>query len=177
MRVSMRVSDEMPPRIVLLVEDDSAHAELATRALTTESCPKRIVHVLDGAAALDYLLRYGQYADPADSPTPDLVLLDLRLPRMDGLEVLQQIRSSDTARCLPVVVLSTSAVERDIGLAYAAGANGYVVKPDDFRQFARLMEDIGTYWLRWNRGVSTAVSSGLPRRSPADPMVDAHDSR
>lgn len=173
----MRVSEETTPRIVLLVEDDSAHAELATRALTVGSCPKRIVHVLDGAAALDYVLRYGQYADPADSPTPDLVLLDLRLPRMDGLEVLQQIRSSDTARCLPVVVLSTSGAERDIGLAYAAGANGYVVKPDDFRLFARLMEDLGTYWLRWNRGVGSAASSRLPRPSLADPIVDAHDPR
>ncbi len=172
----MRVTQDTPARIVLLVEDDPAHAELAMRALQAGSCPARVVHVLDGVVALEYVLRHGQYADPATSPTPDLVLLDLRLPRMDGLELLEQIRASDTARYLPVVVLSTSGADRDIALAYTAGANGYVVKPDDYGRLAGMMEDLGAFWLRWNQKFNLVAARRAPRQ-PAAPLADIHEPR
>ena len=108
-------------------------------------------HVTDGEAALDYLFHRGDYAGlPADQRV-NLVLLDLRLPKVDGLEVLRQIKSSDQLCRLPVVVLTTSEAERDVASAYDYHANSYMTKPMDYEKFSELMNELGYYWLAWNR--------------------------
>ena len=139
------------PILILLVEDDDAHAEIVRRNLESSRVLNRIVHVADGQAALDYLLREGSYADPASSPRPDLILLDLRLPKVDGLEVLRRLKASPELQAIPTVVLTTSAAEADLIGAYASGAASYVVKPVDYQKFTELMEAFGFYWLAWNR--------------------------
>jgi len=139
------------PILILLVEDDPAHAEIVRRNLEDFRVANRIVHVTDGQAALDYLFRENVYADPATSPRPDIILLDLRLPKVDGLEVLRLIKADATLRRIPTVVLTTSGAESDMASAYNHGAGSYLVKPVDFEKFTRLMETFGYYWLDWNR--------------------------
>lgn len=138
------------PVDILLVEDNVSHAELVMRSLGEHRLAKKIHHVTDGEAALDYLFRRGPFRDPDRFPRPQLVLLDLRLPKIDGLEVLKKIRESDELRRIPVVILSTSYAEPDVGKAYDYHVNSYLVKPLDFEQFTRLMSDLGFYWLGWN---------------------------
>ena len=104
----------------------------------------------DGEAALDYLFRRGQYADPEQSPRPHVILLDLRLPKIDGLEVLEQIKKAEELRRIPVVILTTSKEEADVARAYDHYVNSYLVKPVDFTEFTKLMETLGCYWLGWN---------------------------
>lgn len=135
---------------VLLVEDDEAHAELVRRSFEDHQVPGEIFHVRDGEAALDYLHRRGAYANPAASPRPRFVLLDLRLPRVDGFEVLRAIRSSEELHRLPVVVLTTSNAEQDIARAYDEQANSYLVKPFAFEQFLDVVSEVGGYWLTRN---------------------------
>jgi CheY-like chemotaxis protein len=132
------------------VEDNRAHAELVIRSLADHRVANRVYHVVDGAAALDYLYRHGIYSEPSTSPRPHVVLLDLRLPKVDGLEVLRGIRASQEFGTVPVVMLTTSEAERAVAAAYALHANGYVVKPLDFAKFTQLMGDLGFYWLGWN---------------------------
>jgi len=136
---------------VLLVEDNVDHAELVLRTFDDHRIPIRIHHVTDGEAALDYLLRRGRFAEPEQSPRPHLILLDLRLPRVDGLEVLQEIKGSEDLQEIPTVILTTSEAERDVARAYQHHANSYLVKPVDFAKFTKLMDDLGLYWLGWNR--------------------------
>jgi CheY-like chemotaxis protein len=136
---------------VLLVEDNVDHAELVLRTFDDHHIPIRIHHVTDGEAALDYLLHRGRFAQPEQSPRPHLILLDLRLPRVDGLEVLQEIKSSEDLQEIPTVILTTSEAERDVARAYQHHANSYLVKPVDFAKFTKLMDDLGLYWLGWNR--------------------------
>ncbi len=138
------------PLVILLVEDDRDHAELILRAFEDHRVANKVYHVLDGEAALNYLVRKGEYASPEKSPRPHLVLLDLRLPKIDGLEVLKRIRGCEGLAKLPVVVLTTSAAETDVARAYEHHANSYVVKPVDFEKFNQLMDDLGFYWLGWN---------------------------
>jgi CheY-like chemotaxis protein len=138
------------PVQVMLIEDNPDHAELVMRTLADHRVSNRIRHFTDGQAALDYLFRRGPYVDPATSPRPHMILLDLRLPRVDGLEVLRAIKESDDLRCIPVVVLTTSEAERDVARAYLHHANSYLVKPVGFEEFSKLMEDLGFYWLGWN---------------------------
>jgi len=138
------------PIVVLLVEDNIDHAELVTRNLNNYQVANQIMHVKDGEAALDYLFRRGHYAVPGTAPAPDVVLLDLRLPKISGLEVLKQIRQSTEHRSLPVVVLTTSNADEDIFQAYDNQVNSYLVKPVDFDKFTSLMKDLGFYWLGWN---------------------------
>ena len=135
---------------ILLVEDNEDHAELVRRNFAEHLVANTIHHARDGEEALHYLLHKGKYADSATSPTPHLVLLDLRLPKIDGIDVLKQIKASDTLRSIPVVVLTSSYAEQDIAKAYANSANSYLVKPVDFGKFTRLMHDLGYYWLAWN---------------------------
>jgi CheY-like chemotaxis protein len=139
------------PLVILLVEDDPAHAEIVRRNLEDFRVANRIVHVEDGQAALDYLFRRNGYADPNTSPRPSLILLDMRLPKVDGMEVLQQIRQDDELKLLPVIVLTTSAAENDVVGAYTQGATSYLVKPVDIEGFTKMMEAFGFYWLAWNR--------------------------
>ena len=136
---------------VLLVEDNPAHAEIIVRMLRDQGIALRVHHVCDGEAALDYLFRRGPYTDHGRYPAPHLVLLDLRLPKIDGLEVLKQIKSSEDLRVLPVVVLSSSEAETDIAAAYRQHANSYLVKPMDYQKFVVLIETLGLYWLTLNR--------------------------
>ena len=137
--------------VVLLVEDNPAHAEIVVRLLQDHHIAHQIYHVPDGEAALAYLFRRGAYSDPLRYPSPHLVLMDLRLPRVDGLEVLKQIKSSEDLCMLPVVVLSSSEAEGDITAAYRQHANSYLVKPMDYEKFAVLIETVGKYWLNLNR--------------------------
>ena len=136
--------------LVMLIEDNLDHAELVMRTLAEHQVVNQIRHFTEGQSALDYLFRREQYADPLKSPRPNLILLDLRLPRVDGLEILKEIKNSDELRCIPVVVLTTSEAERDIARAYLNHANSYLVKPVGFEEFNKLMEDMGFYWLGWN---------------------------
>ena len=139
------------PLIILLVEDDPAHAEIVRRNLAAFLVANRIVHVEDGQAALDYLFRQDRYAAQESSPRPHLILLDLRLPKVDGLEVLRQIKQDAELARIPTVVLTTSGAESDLVNAYSHGAGSYLVKPVDFAKFTALMEAFGFYWLAWNR--------------------------
>ena len=142
--------NETAPIEILLVEDDPSHAEISRRNLSVEGVPpNRLVHVADGQQALDYLFGEGSYTKTP--PKPNIILLDLRLPRVDGLGVLRRIKASDTLKKIPVVVLTTSAISEDINSAYEAGASSYLVKPIDFTAFLRLMENFRDYWLSWNR--------------------------
>lgn len=139
------------PIIILLVEDDPAHAEIVRRNLREFRVASRIVHVEDGQAALDYLFHQGAYAGAQSGARPNLILLDLRLPKVDGLEVLRQIKADDDLKRIPTVVLTTSDAESDMVNAYTHGAGSYLVKPVNFDKFAGLMEAFGFYWLAWNR--------------------------
>lgn len=153
------------PIQILLVEDDHAHAEIVRRNLADFRVANRLTHVEDGQAALDYLFRQGAYADPVQAPWPDLILLDLRLPKVDGLEVLGRIKADETLRRLPVVVLTTSGAESDILSAYGLGAGSYLMKPVDFEKFRGLMDAFGFYWLAWNQ---YPHGNGLPTRRPTE---------
>jgi len=139
------------PIVILLVEDDPAHAEIVRRNLEGSRIANRLLHVEDGQAALDYLYRRAEFSDPVRAPRPGLILLDLRLPKVDGLEVLKIVKADPDLFRIPVVVLTTSAAEADIARAYDSHANSYLVKPVDFSQFVKLMETLGYYWLAWNR--------------------------
>lgn len=139
------------PIVILLVEDDPAHAEIVRRNLENARVANRLVHVTDGQMALDYLYHRAGFSAPATSPRPGLVLLDLRLPKIDGLEVLRIVKADPDLTLIPVVVLTTSAAESDVARAYESHANSYLVKPVDFSQFVELMEALGYYWLAWNR--------------------------
>lgn len=138
------------PRHILLVEDNEAHAEIVIRSLQSQKVANTIHHVADGEQALDYLFSRGAYADPIENPRPILVLLDLRLPRIDGLEVLRIIKTTPELLRIPVVILTSSDAEQDITASYDYHANSYLVKPLDFKSFSRLMSEIASYWLGWN---------------------------
>jgi two-component system, response regulator len=138
------------PLHILLVEDNDAHAELVIRGMRDQQVANKIHHVSDGEQALDYLFMRGAYADPVTNPRPNFVLLDLRLPRVDGLEVLRTIKTTPSLLRIPVVILTSSDAESDIAKSYDYHANSYVVKPLDFKTFTKLMKDLGFYWLGWN---------------------------
>jgi len=138
------------PITILLVEDDPAHAEIVRRNLENARVANHLMIATDGQEALDYLRRTGRYTAPESSPVPQLILLDLRLPKIDGLEVLSIIKSDSVLSVIPVVIMTTSAAETDIVRAYKNRANSYVVKPLDMEQFTTLMDSLGYYWLVWN---------------------------
>lgn len=131
----------------LLVEDDDIHAHLVTRSLDKSGQSSRVVRVADGAEALAYLHRQGPYAG---CPRPDVVLLDLKLPKLDGHEVLAAIKEDEDLKTIPVVVMTTSRAEADRAKAYMHHANSYVVKPVDFEKFQQLVRDLSLYWGVWN---------------------------
>lgn len=139
------------PLTILHVEDNPDHVELVKRSFEHHRIANKIYTVSDGEAALNYLFRKGCYADPEKSPRPHVILLDLRIPRIDGLEVLKRIKTSKEHKKLPVVILTTSDAERDVASAYEQHANSYLVKPVNFERFAQLMDALGFYWLGCNR--------------------------
>lgn len=138
------------PVVVLLVEDNMAHAELVIRSLEDHGVVNQIIHLQDGESALAYMRRQGIYANPEASPRPDVILLDLRLPRVDGLEVLKEIKADPALASIPIVMLTTSHAEEDITRAYSHHVNSYLVKPIDFESFRELIKNLGFYWLIWN---------------------------
>ena len=136
---------------VLLVEDNDDHAELVIRGLADHRVANRIYHVRDGEAALQFLYRQGRYAEPRLSPRPHVILIDLRLPKRDGIEVIQEIKSTPHLKAIPVVVLTTSDLPEDMQHAYTHCVNSYLVKPADFQKFQQMISDLGVYWLLWNQ--------------------------
>lgn len=151
-----------PPVNILLVEDNPDHAELVMRSFQDHPMAK-ITHISDGEAALDYLFSRGHYADAQRWPRPQMILLDLRLPKVDGLDVLDTVRTSGKFDEIPIVVLTTSRADTDVDTAYTSHVNSYLVKPVDFSKFAQLMTDIGGYWLAWNH---------YPGKRTAPPVFD-----
>ena len=139
------------PLLILYIEDDPAHAEIGIRNLNEHRIGNKIIHLSDGQQALDYLFRQGIYSNPEDSPRPNLILLDLRLPKVDGMEVLEKVRGNDNLRCIPIVILTTSETESDITKAYDLNVSSYLVKPLDFDNFSKMMESFGFYWMAWNK--------------------------
>jgi two-component system, response regulator len=136
---------------ILLVEDNSSDEELTLRALRKSRLDSSIVVARDGSEALDYLFARGAYADRDVRDVPYVVLLDLNLPKIGGLEVLRSIRADARTRVLPVVILTSSSEPRDLVCGYNLGANSYIVKPVDFTQFAESVRQLGAYWLVLNQ--------------------------
>ena len=130
---------------ILLVEDSPRDAELALEALAQNSLANKVFHVRDGADALDYLHRRGEFTGRANGH-PAVVLLDLKMPRVDGLEVLRQIRSDATLKDIPVVVMTSSREESDLVQSYRLGVNAYVVKPVKFQEFVSAVQQVGAFW-------------------------------
>jgi CheY-like chemotaxis protein len=135
---------------VLLVEDNPRDAELTLRALRKRRLANHVAHVKDGQAALDFLFREGPYAQRVNAH-PQVVLLDLKLPKVDGIEVLRQIRGDQRLKALPVVVLTSSREESDIVKAYHLGVSSYIVKPVEFENFSEAVSNLGFYWLLLNQ--------------------------
>ncbi|MBF8284955.1 MAG: response regulator receiver protein [Anaerolineales bacterium] len=147
----------MKSKIILLVEDNPSDVGLTQRALAKSHVANELVVAEDGQEALDYLFGAGAYAGREVTELPALVLLDLKLPRVDGLEVLRQIRADERTRRLPVVILTTSREEQDVAQSYDLGANSYIRKPVDFTQFAQAVEQMGLYWLVLNESAPPKV--------------------
>ena len=137
---------------VLLADDNATDAELTTRALEIGGVGRNIIWVQDGQAAVDYVFRTGPYAHRAPG-NPRLMLLDLHMPKIDGLDVLARIKSSEKTRAIPVVIMSSSDQESDMARSYAVYANSYIVKPVDFKQFTEQVAQLGRYWMSVNQAL------------------------
>jgi two-component system, response regulator len=140
-----------PQRSILLVEDNPDDVDLTRRAFQRAGHPQPLEVVDDGVEALDYLFARGAYAHRAGEPLPALVLLDLKLPRLSGHEVLRQIRANPSTRFLPVVILTSSDEEKDLVQSYSQGCNSYVRKPVSYNEFVEAARQLGLYWLALNR--------------------------
>lgn len=136
---------------ILLVEDNPSDAEMAIRALKRNNLYNNVVHVKDGEAALDFVFGRGTFAGRDTRNQPKVILLDLKLPKIDGIEVLRTLKADKDTKIIPVVVLTTSKEEQDLLETYELGVNSYIVKPVDFGQFANAIKDIGFYWLLLNQ--------------------------
>ena len=141
----------MDNRTILLVEDNPDDEALTLRALSRQNIVNEVVVARDGAEAIDYLFATGSHEGRDTKRLPQLVLLDLKLPKVDGIEVLQRIRSSEATRLLPVVVLTSSNEQRDLVKSYSSGANSYVRKPVNFEEFIEATRQLGLYWLVLNQ--------------------------
>jgi two-component system response regulator len=139
------------PVEILLVEDNPADVELTTYAFQQHNLANRLDVARDGAEALDFIFGTGPWASRGTVATPKVILLDLKLPKVDGLEVLRQLKSDPQTRMIPVVVLTSSREERDIVESYRLGVNSYILKPVDFAQFTEAMRHLGLYWLLLNQ--------------------------
>jgi CheY-like chemotaxis protein len=142
---------DLEPVEILLVEDNPSDAELAIRALKAKRLANRVRVVTDGQEALDYLFCKGAYATRHGSAQPKVVLLDLKLPKVDGLTVLRRIKADEKTRMIPVVVLTSSEQEKDVINSYTFGVNSYIVKPIDFEKFGEAISQLGLYWLLLNK--------------------------
>jgi len=147
-------------RSILLVEDNLRDAELTITALEEHGLANEIVHVRDGVEALDYLYRRGQFADRS-TPDPAVVFLDLKMPRVDGLEVLNAVKSDESLKPIPIVMLTSSREEADLVRSYRLGVNAYVVKPVDFQSFMEAVREVGAFW--------AVLNEPPPARNNPDP--------
>ncbi|OAI52086.1 two-component system response regulator [Betaproteobacteria bacterium SCGC AG-212-J23] len=136
---------------ILLAEDNPADAEMTLRALRRNNLANRVHWVKDGEQALEFMFRTGQYAGRDLADTPKLVMLDIKMPKVDGIEVLRQLKASDETRRVPVVVMTSSNEERDVVESYRLGVNSYIVKPVQFESFLETVAKIGLYWVITNR--------------------------
>lgn len=137
---------------ILLVEDNEFDAKLTIRALKKKNLANNLVHVSDGAEALDFLFARGEYGYRQVTDVPKVILLDLNMPKIGGLEVLREIRNNENTRLIPVVVMTSSKEDRDVVDSYKFGVNSYVVKPVEFDNFSRAVADLGMYWVLVNQG-------------------------
>jgi CheY-like chemotaxis protein len=140
----------MKEKIILLVEDNPDDVHLTLRSLKKNNISNPVIVARDGVEALDYLFCRGSYASRDPDHLPVVVLLDIKLPKIDGIEVLKQVRANEQTKLLPVVILTSSREERDILNGYKFGANSYVRKPVDFVEFNEAIRHLGLYWLLWN---------------------------
>jgi two-component system response regulator len=148
--LSLEGGKTMENRVVLLVEDNPDDVELTLRAFRKNNISNKVVVAKDGVEALDYLFGTGVHTGRDVKDMPIIVLLDLKLPKIDGLEVLKRIRKNESTRLLPVVILTSSAEQKDVIDGYSLGANSYVRKPVNFEQFVEAIKHLGLYWLLWN---------------------------
>lgn len=140
---------------ILLVEDNAADAEMTIRALRKAHLSNKLVHLKDGVEALDFLFGNGAYSTRDVSQHPRVILLDIKMPKMDGIEVLRNIRANESTRTIPVVIMTSSNEDKDILASYQLGVNSYVVKPVEFDEFVKAVGNLGLYWLLTNRAVSS----------------------
>ena len=136
---------------ILLVEDNASDSEMTIHALKASNLANNLLHVKDGAAALDYIFAEGEYAGREVMDKPRVILLDLKMPKVSGIEVLKRIRSDERTKGIPVVVLTSSKEDPDIQKCYDLGANSYVVKPVEFEDFQKAISDLGLYWMIVNQ--------------------------
>ena len=136
---------------VLLVEDNVHDAEMTIRALRKVNLANNLVHVKDGEEALDFIFAQGKFSDRQQTDMPKVILLDIKMPKVDGIEVLRQLKSRESSKTIPVVIMTSSKEEQDIINSYQLGVNSYVVKPVDFEGFARAVSQLGMYWLLTNQ--------------------------
>jgi two-component system response regulator len=137
-------------KVVLLVEDNPDDEALTLRAFRKNGMTNEVVVARDGTEALDYIFATGPYVERPYGKTPELILLDLNLPKVDGLRVLRRLRADERTKHLPVIILSSSDEERDILESYEQGANSYIRKPVNFKEFSKAIHHLGQYWLAWN---------------------------
>lgn len=136
---------------ILLVEDNPSDAELCIRALKKHNLANKLVWVKDGAEALDFIFAQGAYTGRDTNVSPKVILLDLRLPKVDGLEVLRKVKSDERTKIIPVIVLTSSKEDRDITESYKLGVNSYISKPVNFEDFSKTVAELGLYWLLLNK--------------------------
>jgi two-component system response regulator len=136
---------------VLLVEDNVHDAEMTIRALRKVNLSNNLVHVKDGEEALDFIFARGRFAGRETEQLPKVILLDIKMPKVDGIEVLRQLKAQDTSKTIPVVIMTSSKEEQDVIRSYQLGVNSYVVKPVDFEGFAKAVSELGMYWLLTNQ--------------------------
>jgi len=137
---------------ILLIEDNHQEAELTIRSLKKNNLANRLMHIDDGEEALDFIFSRGKYVSNRELLNPKLILLDLKLPKVEGLEILRQIKSDDRTKTIPVVILTSSKEEKDIIESYKLGVNSYIVKPVSFESFSNSVSELGLYWLILNQG-------------------------
>jgi two-component system response regulator len=136
---------------ILLVEDNPHDAEMTIRALKRVNLANRLTHLKDGAEALEFIFSRGAYAGRNTAEKPKVILLDIKMPKVDGIEVLRQIKADPYTKTIPVVIMTSSKEEQDVVTSYNLGVNSYVVKPVDFEGFAKAVSELGFYWLITNQ--------------------------
>lgn len=138
---------------ILLVEDNPHDAEMTLRVLRRNHIANQILHVIDGEQALDFIFAEGVYSEHVVKSTPKVILLDLKLPKVNGIEVLTRLKSDERMKIIPVVILTSSREDSDLQKCYELGVNSYVVKPVEFEQFVKAISDLGFYWMLLNQSV------------------------